>query len=325
MTTTILKSIKNAVTSPLMGALMSALPVMSPSVKHETDIGESFDFTPKYAQILGSKMHYVDEGQGRAVVLVHGNPTSSYLWRNIIPTLAKTHRVIAPDLIGMGKSDKPDLEYTLQDHIRYFTALMKELDLRDATFVLHDWGGALGVEFARKNPDVVRDIVMAEATTKPFYWKDEDAMTKMIFAELRHPEKGHKLIAGKNYFIEGMLPMLTGRKLTDTEMAAYRAPYPSVTERKPLYVWPQEIPFDETPKRNHDVLSENYEYLKNSDIPLLFIHADPGVIYTKAIIEGIRADISRAQFTSIGPGMHFIQETAPKKLSQILLDWVSGS
>ena len=208
-----------------LSACMNIFPMLAPTVDAEKNIKADFNFKSNYVEVLGSKMHYVEEGQGETIVLLHGNPTSSYLWRNIIPTLAKTHRVIAPDLIGMGKSDKPELDYMFQDHSKYFKAFLKAVDVKNVTLVFHDWGGAIGLDYYRGAPDNVKRLVIMEAVIRPIYWKDADFVTTMIFKKLRDEKEGHQLIVEENYFVEKLLPMMSGRKLSEQEMNYYRAPY----------------------------------------------------------------------------------------------------
>ena len=299
------------------------IPAIAPKVDSEANISPKFNFKSNYASILGSNIHYIDEGSGEIVVLVHGNPTSSYLWRNIIPTLAKTHRVIALDLVGMGKSDKPDLDYGYQDHTKYFNAFIESLGLNNITLVLHDWGGALGLDYARKNPDNVKQIAMMEAVTRPMSWDEADLVTKILFQKFRDEKIGYKLIVEDNYFVEKLLPMMSGRKLSKLEMDYYREPYLNQSARKPVRVWPQEIPINETPQRNHIDVSKNYEYLKTSNIAVLFIYGEPGVIYSQNFVSTLKQDIPRATFASIGEGLHYLPETQPQKLSGIISEWIN--
>lgn len=299
------------------------IPIIAPKVDSEENISHEFNFQSHYASVLGSKIHYIDEGKGDIVILVHGNPTSSYLWRNIIPTLSKTNRVIALDLVGMGKSEKPDIDYKYLDHSKHFNAFIESLDLKNVTLVLHDWGGAIGLNYARKNPDNVKKIAMMEAVTRPASWNEADVVTKILFQKFRDEEEGYELIVEDNYFVEKLLPMMSGRKLSELEMDHYREPYLKESERKPVRVWPQEIPIDETPLENHIDVTKNYEYLKNSDTPVLFIHADPGIIYSKDFVVTLEEDIPRATFVSIGEGLHYLQETQPKKISSIISEWMN--
>ncbi len=297
--------------------------MMAPSVDAEKNIGQDFNFESKYIEVHGSQMHYVDEGEGDVLLLVHGNPTSSYIWRNIIPTLAKTHRVVALDLIGMGKSDKPDIDYTLQEHNRYFSEFVNTLKLQNITLVLHDWGGAIGLDYARKHDSNVKQIIMMEAVVHPITWDDADIASEIIFKKLRDNKEGHELIVEENFFVEKLLPMMAGRELTEKEMNHYRAPYVKKADRKPVLVWPSEIPIDETPRRNFVDVSKNHQYLKDSSKPILFIHGEPGLIFSEKTVAKLKNDVARADFASIGEGLHYLQESQPTRISKIIAEWVN--
>lgn len=299
------------------------IPMMAPSVDHEENISPDFNYKSQFMSINGEKIHYVDEGQGDVVILVHGNPTSSYLWRNIIPTLSKTHRVIALDLIGMGKSSKPDIAYTLQDHTKYFRSFVKRLKVENVTLVLHDWGGGIGLDYARKNPQNVKRIVMIEAVTNPITWDDADMVSTYMFKMFRDQEDGDELLIEDNYFVEKMLPMMIGRKLSKKEHDYYKKPYLKKSARKPVRVWPQEIPIEGTPKRNLSDIGKNYKYLKTSSVPIMFIHGDPGIIYTEDTIKKFKKEIPRAKFFFIGEGLHYIQETKPRKISKAISKFIN--
>lgn len=307
----------------MISGCTTVIPKMAPKVDSETAIGDDFNFRSHFVNVHGSEIHYVDEGEGETLVLVHGNPTSSYLWRNIIPALSEEYRVIAIDLVGMGKSEKPDIDYTLQDHIHYFNAFIDALELKDINLVLHDWGGAIGLNYLKENPQNVNRIVLMEAVTKPMSWKDADMVSEFLFKRLRGEKSGEKLIVENNYFVEKLLPMMSGRKLTDVEMDYYRSPYITEGSRKPVRVWPQEIPIDGTPERNYKLVSENYEYLKKSGKPILFLHGKPGLIYSKKMIATLKTHFPDASFKSVGPGLHYLQETQPSSISNEILTWVA--
>lgn len=301
------------------------IPMIAPKMEHEDNISTAFPYESEYVNVLGSRMHYVDEGPKDApvVVLVHGNPTSSYLWRNIIPELSKTHRVVAPDLIGMGKSDKPDLDYTLQDHQKYFAGFMRTLNLQNISLVLHDWGGGIGVHYAHTHKENIKDIMMIEAVHRPMEWSEADMVGRYLFQRFRDPEDGYELIVEDHYFVEKLLPMMAGRDLSEQEMNSYRAPYVELEDRKPIRQWPLEIPISGTPERNVKSVGANYAYLKNSNVPLHFVHAEPGLIYSPVVVEGLKRDIPRARFTNVGEGLHFLQESKPRQLSDIISKWLN--
>lgn len=311
--------------SLVLAGCTQIIPMIAPKMEHEPNISAAFPYESRFVEVQNSLMHYVDEGAKDApiVVLLHGNPTSSYLWRNIIPELSKTHRVVVPDLIGMGKSDKPDLEYTLQDHQKYFTDFVAALGLKNISLVLHDWGGGIGAHYARTHQDNVKDIMMIEAVLRPMDWSEADMIGRYLFKKFRDPKDGYKLIVEQHYFVEKLLPMMAGRDMTEEEMDVYREPYIDQADRKPIHQWPNEIPISGTPERNVVSIQANYDYLKSSNIPLHFIHAEPGLIYNANVVEGLKGDIPRAEFTNVGEGLHFLQESKPRQLSLIIHQWLN--
>jgi len=305
---------------------MNLIPKIAPKVNFEPNIGETFNFESNYLKVFDSQMHYVDVGtkgtDGKTILLVHGNPTSSYLWRNIIPQISENNRVIALDLIGMGKSDKPQLDYTLQDHIRYFDRFVGNLGLTNITLVLHDWGGAIGLNYNANHSDNVQGLIIMEAVIKPNYWKNADFIGEYIFRNLRDDKKGYQLIVKENYFLEQLLPMMSGRELSTSEMDYYKQPYIEESARKLISVWPKEIPINEVPIRNHLLIGENYDFLKSSNKPLMFLHGEPGVIFNTQFLEELRQDFPNTPINSIGPGMHYLQETQPTNISRIILKFI---
>ena len=307
----------------LVSGCLSVMPAIAPKAKNVApNISAEFPFDSKFVEVNGSQMHYVDVGEGPVVVLVHGNPTSSYLWRNIIPELSHSHRVIALDLIGMGKSGKPDIAYRLDDHIEFFEGFMTALALENITLVLHDWGGGIGLDYAANHSDNVRAIAIMEAVVKPVYWEDADMATRFLFKQFRQPEKGFEINAERNYFVKKLLPMMSGRSLSDAEASAYGAPYQTVESRRPVAQWPMEIPFDNDPADNAQRIGSNYDWLKSSDVPVLLITATPGVIFNKKVAAEVSAEIPRMDVISIGSGMHYIQEVQPKLIGETLNTWM---
>ena len=264
--------------------------------------------------VLDSEMSYVDTGQGNPIVFLHGNPTSSYLWRYVIPHLEKHNRCLAPDLIGMGQSGKSSSgSYRFVDHAHYLDAWFETLNLdKNVTLVIHDWGSALGFYWAYRNPERVKAIAYMEAIVQPLSWDMFPEISRPFFKSLRSPE-GENLILGKNLFIEAVLPRSILRTLTDDEMEIYRRPYPEKGEsRRPMLTWPREIPFDGKPIDVHDIVSSYAEWLQNTDIPKLFINADPGAILTGRQREFCRTWANQQEI--IVKGNHFIQEDSPAEI-----------
>ncbi len=286
-----------------------------------TTISPKYPFESQYVEVLDSRMHYIKEGVGDPVLFLHGNPTSSYLWRNIIPHLSSVACCIAPDLIGMGRSDKPDIDYRFVDHARYIEGFIDELGLENITLVVHDWGSALGFNYAMNNPSNIKSIIFMEAITRPSSWKDLNILNRFIFKRLRDPIKGHKMIVKKNMFIEKMLPMMTARKLTKEEMEFYRAPYLNKADRKPLMMWPREIPFDGEPKETHKIISEYSTKMHESKLPKLLLWVKPGVIIKQRDVEYLRREMHNLTDIYLGKGKHFVQEEHPHTIGKHILEW----
>jgi len=270
------------------------------------------------ARVLDTEMAYVDVGSGRPVVFLHGNPTSSYLWRNIIPHVAATHRCLAPDLIGMGDSGKaPAGSYRFVDHARYLDAWLDGMRLtRDVTFVVHDWGSALGFHWARRHPERVRALVYMEALVQPVTWAAWPEAARKIFQAMRSPA-GEELVLEKNVFVERILPASVLRRLTEAEMAVYRKPYVEGGEsRRPTLTWPRQIPIEGEPADVVDAVTRYGRFLSQSPLPKLFINAEPGSILTGAQREFCRAWPSQEEITV--KGSHFIQEDSPHEIGRAI-------
>jgi len=292
-------------------------------------ISADFPFESKFLDVFGSKMHYIEEyGNGSdseqlTFLFLHGNPTSNYLWRNIIPYVKGHGSAIAPDLIGMGKSDKPDIDYTLQDHIRYLDEFIKQKNLTNIVLVIHDWGSALGFNYAFRNESKIRGIVFMEAMTRPAYWKDANFIERIMLKRFRDDKKGHKMLAEKNFIIKTFLFKIgVKRKLSEEEKAYYSAPYPTVESRKLIAVWPKEIPIDNTPKRNYEIVSSYGEWLKETNIPKLLLYAKPGFIIKKKDVAQIQNDFKNLDAVYLGKGKHYLQEDHPHEIGRAISNWL---
>jgi len=274
-------------------------------------------YTKKTATVLGYNMSYVDEGTGDPIVLLHGNPTSSYLWRNVIPHLSGLGRCIAPDLIGMGDSDKlknsGPASYTFVEHRRFLDALLKEIGVTEnVTFVVHDWGSALGFDWSYRHPDNVKGIAYMEAIVLHYNWSDWPDEARKIFQGFRSPS-GEGMVLEKNIFVERVLPGSVLRELTDSEMAVYRRPYLNPGEdRRPTLSWPRQIPIEGQPEDVVGIVTAYGPWLANSDIPKLFINADPGAILRGKARDFCRTWANQQEITV--KGNHFIQEDSPEEI-----------
>jgi haloalkane dehalogenase len=278
----------------------------------------------QYVSVLGKKMAYVDTGTGDPVVFLHGNPTSSFLWRNIIPHLAGIARCVAPDLIGMGHSEplddsEPD-SYRFVEHRRYLDGLLDQLELGDRiTLVVHDWGSGLGFDWANRHRVRVKGIAYMEAIVQPVTWNAWPEAARGIFEAMRSPA-GEAIVIEKNTFVERILPKSILRDLTDEEMAVYRAPYVDGGERRrPTLTWPRQIPIDGDPADVTEIVMDYGAWLESSDLPKLFINAEPGSILTGPQRDYCRSWPNQTEVTV--PGLHFIQEDSPDEIGQAIRDW----
>jgi len=274
----------------------------------------------KRVPVLDAEMNYVDVGKGDPIVFLHGNPTSSYLWRNIIPYVSDRGRCLAPDLIGMGQSGRsPTYSYRFVDHARYLDAWFDAMDLRNIILVVHDWGSVLGFHRAARYPQQFSGMTYMEAIVQPLRWEDFGA-AEGIFRALRSPE-GERLILDENAFVEMILPRAVIRSLGDEEMASYRAPYREREARLPTLIWPRQIPIDGVPPDVTAIVLSNGEWLRKSPLPKLFIAGDPGaIIATGASRAFCRTWPNQREITV--KGRHFLQEDSPDEIGTSLREFV---
>lgn len=299
-------------------ALANGSKISQPTISEELSIPQS------QIEVLDSTMAYLEEGQGDPVLFIHGNPTSSYLWRNIIPHVSDTHRAIAVDLIGMGASGKPALGYTFEDHLTYLTAFVDELDLEDITLVTHDWGAALGWEYARQHPENIVRIAFMEGVLPPsFPIEDISTMGEVgqALAALRS-DKGQQMVIEGNMFVEQMLPGFVNRQLGEAAMTVYRQPYLEKAARAPTLQWPRELPIEGNPASTTRLMSDISAFMQNTEMPVLALYADPGVVGPAATMDWYRKTIQDIETVFVGQGLHFIQEDQPLAIGRALDDWI---
>jgi haloalkane dehalogenase len=276
----------------------------------------------KRVAVLDTDMAYVDTGRGNPVVFLHGNPTSSFLWRKIIPHVQSAARCLAPDLVGMGQSGKvPSGVYRFVDHVRYLDAWFDALELTEnVTLVMHDWGSALGFHWARRHPDRVSGLVYMEAIVRPLTWAEWPDNARKVFQGMRSPA-GEELVLQKNVFVDRILPASIIRTLSDEEMDVYRTPYREAGEsRRPTLQWPREIPVDGEPADVVEIVEAYGRWLAQSQVPKLFINANPGSILVGAPREFCRSWPNQDEVTV--KGIHFIQEDSPLEIGQAIRSFV---
>jgi haloalkane dehalogenase len=282
-------------------------------------------YSKKTIEVLGKQMAYSEVGEGDPILFLHGNPTSSYLWRNIIPHLESRGRCIAPDLIGMGDSEKlespgPD-SYRFVEHREYLDALLEKLDVtRNVTLVIHDWGSALGFDWANRHRDAVKGIAYMESIVAPLTWDEWPKAATAVFQGFRSP-KGEQMVLEHNVFVEQVLTTSVIRDLSDEEMAVYRRPFQQAGEsRRPTLTWPRQIPIEGEPADVVEIVKAYGEWLANSAIPKLFINAEPGAILRGKAREFCRSWPNTTEVTV--KGIHFIQEDSPDEIGQAIASWL---
>jgi len=291
-------------------------------------ISAAMPYQKKFKTVNAIELAYIEEGEGDPIVLLHGNPTSSYLWRNVVPELSGLGRVIVPDLIGQGDSGKlpasdgPD-RYSFAVVYNYLNALLEALDAAtDVTLVIHDWGSALGFHWAKNHPDSVKGIAYMEGIVRPVSWTDWPESARGIFQAFRS-EKGEDLILNRNMFVEGVLPSAVIRDLTEDEMAHYRAPFSNPDDRQPTLNWPRQIPIDGEPAEMVKLVEEYGAFLEGSTgLPKLFINAEPGSILVGSQREYCRSWPNQSEVTV--KGNHFIQEDSPEEIGQAVAAWLQA-
>ncbi|MEM1138822.1 MAG: haloalkane dehalogenase [Pseudomonadota bacterium] len=288
----------------------------------------AFPYEKKFKTINGARIAYVEEGEGDPIVFLHGNPTSSYLWRNIMPHLAGMGRLIAPDLIGMGDSDKlpdsgPD-RYTYTEHRDYLFALLDALDVKsNVTLVIHDWGSVLGFNWAREHEAAMKGIAFMEAIAVPVpTWDLFPEMATEIFQGFRS-DAGEEMILQNNMFIEQVLPMTILRTLEPAEMDAYRKPFLTPGEdRRPTLTWPRQLPIAGTPANVIEIVEANGAWLAQTPIPKFLANAEPGALIVGPALDVVRSWPNLTEITV--PGVHFIQEDAPDEIGQGIASWLKS-
>jgi haloalkane dehalogenase len=286
---------------------------------------EQSRYKKQYISVHGKRMAYVDVGEGDPIVFLHGNPTSSFLWRNVMPYMEGKGRLIAPDLVGMGDSEKLDnsnaQSYTYVEHRKYLFALLESLGVNSkVTLVVHDWGAGLGFHWAQKNPDAVKGIAFMEAIAAPVpSWDTFPQSAVETFQGFRSPA-GEQMILEQNLFIEGVLPGMVLRDLSEAEMTEYRRPYLQAGEdRRPTLTWPRQLPIEGEPADVVQIVTEYGQWLSQSQIPKLFVNAEPGALIVGEVEDFVRSWPAITEVTV--PGLHFVQEDSADLIGEALVSW----
>lgn len=288
-------------------------------------ISSDMPYPKQHREVFGKRMAYVDVGEGDPIVFLHGNPTSSYLWRNVIPHVQGLGRCIAPDLIGMGDSAKLDRSgpgsYRFAEHRDFLEELLIDIEANEnVVFVLHDWGSTLGFDWANRHREAVSGIAYMEAIVRPLSWSEWPPAAASIFQGFRS-DGGEQMILERNLFVERVLPNSIIRELTDVEMDAYRAPFVNVGEdRRPTLTWPREIPIDGEPADVAEVVARYAEWLQAANVPKLLINARPGTLLVGNQLEFCRSWPNQTEVTV--NGLHFIQEDSPDEIGEAVATFV---
>jgi haloalkane dehalogenase len=284
------------------------------------------DITLPQLSVLGSNMAYRQMGRsGTPVALfLHGNPTSSYIWRNIIPHVASVARCVAPDLIGFGQSGKPDIAYRFEDHVRYLDTFIAAAGIERAYLVGQDWGAALAFHLAARRPEFFRGLAFMEFIRPVRTWEDfhQVPAVREIFRKFRTPGEGERLILERNAFVERVLPGSIRRKLSEEELAVYRAPFPTPQSRRPTWRFPNELPIAGEPADVHAVLEAAHAALKSSHYPKLMFAADPGALVSPAFAERFAATLRSCKLVQLGAGGHNLQEDHPDTIGRSVAAWI---
>lgn len=281
----------------------------------------------KQIPVKGSFMAYREAGSADAppVLFLHGNPTSSYIWRNIIPLVAPIGHCIAPDLIGFGQSGKPAIDYRFVDHVAYLDAFIDALGLQSTYLVVQDWGSALGLHLAARKPSFVRGLALMEFIRPAPTWDDfhQTEMARDTFKKFRTPGVGEKLVMEENLFIERVLPASVVRKLTEEEMAAYRAPFPTPQSRLPIWRFPNQLPIEGSPVDVVETLDAAHAALQTSTYPKVMFAADPGALISLDFAKQYAAKLKNCQLELLGKGYHYLQEDHAQSIGKSVYTWLN--
>jgi len=287
----------------------------------DENISADFPFDSKFVEVNGSKIHYVEEGKGDPVLFIHGNPAWSYTWRNVIPHVSPHARAIAVDLIGFGKSDKPDIDYGFGDSYAYLEGFIEQLGLKNVTLVVQDWGSGLGFHYANLHRDNIKAIAFMEAMHKPINFDALASGDKFMMRMIRSKPFSWLMLGAMNMFVKQMLPDWVKRDLSEVEMAQYLAPFRTLKSRKPIHVFPRDVPVKGEPEHSAAAVANYHKWLTQTQIPKLLFYADPGVLIRPDDAQWIMRNFPNTKAVDLGEGLHFVQEDYPHTIGRELAKW----
>ncbi len=289
------------------------------------EITSDFNFKSHWADVLGSKLHYIEAGEGDPILFIHGIPTWSYMWRNVIPPLQKHGRCIAVDLIGMGKSDKPDIEYTVFDHIKYLTAFIEALNLKNVTLVMHAWGSVIGFHYAMQHPNNIKGLVFLEGHVRPPLKKEMvSLLVQERHAMLNAEDGGRAAVIDRNEYIEKIFPHGIIRRLTKEEMDHYREPFAKAKDRQPIWQFLQELPLGDKKTPITELIDDYSKKLQTSQLPKLMIYAIPGYNNTIETVMWAREHLPNLTVIEVEDALHYAPESKPVEVVEAIESWLES-
>ena len=282
--------------------------------------------TSKTIKVRGSDMHYLEQGEGNPILFLHGIPTSSHVWRNIMPPLSINARCIAPDLIGMGKSDKPDIDYRVFDHIDYIEDFIAALDLKNITLVLHGWGSVIGFDYASRHENNISGLAFFESHIRPTIdWEMLSLPVQQMASLLKRPGASYRAIVQQNYLVKKLLPKAIIRDVTSEEMEQYLQPFPTPESRKPLWQYIKDLPLGKGPDDIIELIARYSKWLEDTEIAKLMLYAIPGFMTTVATVQWARDNIKNLDLVGLDDVLHFAQESVPHLFAEKLREWYPKS
>lgn len=290
----------------------------------EDGISDTLTYPSKFAEVYGSKMHYIEAGKGDPILLLHGVPTSCYLWRNIIPHLAPLGRCIAPDLIGFGRSDKPEIDYSAVDHIKYLDKFIETLGLKKITIIMHGWGSVIGLDYAMRNEKNCKGLVMYEAFLHSLHGKDVSLPFQEQLTELLNQDENTGLITNSLAFIDHIMTQTAMRHLTEEELDNYREPFKQKGAGKAIMQYLKELPTGKNQGHVEKLIEDYSKKLTHSQLPKLLLYSVPGFITPMATVMWAKEHLPNLEIVDIGEELHFAQESNPKLVGETISVWLQG-